>query len=85
MKIKAEKQYVFQEGQHFQSSHASTVTVLPGGVVIAAWFAGSYEKSSDTAIWMAIQERDGLWSAPRKVADEEGIAHWNPVLYVHGS
>lgn len=84
MTIKAEKQYVFREGQLFQSSHASTIAVLPGGVVIVAWFAGSYEKSSDTAIWMAIQEQDGLWSAPRKVADEEGIAHWNPVLYAHG-
>lgn len=84
MTIKAEKQYVFQEGQQFQSSHASTLAVLPTGLVIAAWFAGSYEKSSDTAIWMAVQEREGSWSAPRKVADEEGIAHWNPVLYAHG-
>ncbi|WP_434748471.1 exo-alpha-sialidase [Paenibacillus amylolyticus] len=82
MTMMADKQYVFREGQHFQSSHASTIAVLPSGVVFAAWFVGSYEKSSDTTIWMIVQEQDGSWSAPCKVADEEGIAHWNPVLYV---
>ncbi|NUU77458.1 sialidase family protein [Paenibacillus xylanilyticus] len=83
MKIIADKQYIFQEGQPFQSSHASTVAVLPDGAVLAAWFAGRHEKASDVAIWMARQEQ-GSWSAPRKVADEEGIAHWNPVLYAQG-
>lgn len=83
MKIIADKQYVFHEGQPFQSSHASSVAVLTDGVILAAWFAGSHEKASDVAIWMARQE-DGSWSAPRKVADEEGIAHWNPVLFVLG-
>jgi len=78
--IAFEKQYVFEEGQPFRSSHASTVAVLPNGDVLAAWFAGAYEKSSDVAIWMSRRE-GGAWSAPCKVADEEGIAHWNPVLY----
>lgn len=84
MIMMADKQYVFREGQHIQSSHASTVAVLPSGVLIAAWFAGSYEKSSDTAIWMAVRKQGDSWSTPHKVADEEDIAHWNPVLYAQG-
>ena len=83
MKIMADKQYVFQEGQSFQSSHASTVTVLPNGEVLVAWFAGKYEKASDVAIWMSRQQ-NGAWTVPLKVADEEGIAHWNPVLFAQG-
>ncbi|WNQ10527.1 sialidase family protein [Paenibacillus aurantius] len=77
--IVSEKQYLFAEGQPFQSSHASTLALLPDGGTAAAWFAGSYEKSSDVAIWMALRG-NGVWSAPFKAADEEGIAHWNPVL-----
>ncbi|WP_308636004.1 sialidase family protein [Paenibacillus silvisoli] len=81
--VVSEKQYIFQGEQPFQSSHASTVAVLPGGGVVAAWFAGKHEKSSDVAIWMSRRGEGGEWSAPYKAADEEGIAHWNPVLFVH--
>lgn len=81
MKIIGDKQFIFQEGQPFQSSHASTVAVLPDGDLLAAWFAGQHEKASDVAIWLARQSDNGAWSVPCKVADEEGIAHWNPVLY----
>ncbi|MCW3795353.1 exo-alpha-sialidase [Paenibacillus sp. LS1] len=79
MKIIADKQYIFQEGQPFQSSHASTVAVLSNGSVLVAWFAGQHEKASDVAIWLARQDHSGAWSVPRKVSDEEGVAHWNPV------
>lgn len=82
IKTKADKQYVFEGGeQAFQSCHASTVGVLPDGKVLAAWFGGTYEKSKDVAIWMAVRNGE-QWSAPFKVADEEDIAHWNPVLDV---
>lgn len=84
MQIKAEKQYIFEEGQPFPSSHASTVAVLANGDVVATWFAGKHEKSSDVAIWMA-RRVQGIWSAPYKAADEEGIAHWNPVLFAQGN
>ncbi|SDX05732.1 exo-alpha-sialidase [Paenibacillus sp. CF384] len=81
--ISTEKEYIFEEGQPFQSSHASTVAVLPNGNVVVAWFAGMHEKSSDVAIWMSTRT-GGTWSVPYKAADEEGIAHWNPVLFVQG-
>ena len=54
-----------------------------GEEVLAAWFAGKHEKSSDVAIWLSRRNGDG-WSAPVKIADEDGIAHWNPVLYADG-
>ncbi|NMO96423.1 sialidase family protein [Paenibacillus lemnae] len=78
----AEKQFIFEEPQPFRSCHASTVAVLANNNVLAAWFGGTYEKAKDVAIWMSVRT-DGEWSIPQKAADEEGIAHWNPVLHVH--
>ncbi|MFB9273838.1 sialidase family protein [Cohnella cellulosilytica] len=81
---KAEKQYLFCDDRPFPSCHASTVAVLPDGKVLAAWFGGLHEKASDVAIWLSSRV-DGQWSAPVKVADEDGIAHWNPVLDTDGA
>jgi predicted neuraminidase len=84
IKVIAHKEYIFEgDQQEFRSSHASTVVVMPGGEVLAAWFAGKHEKSSDTAIWLSRRNSEG-WAAPVKIADEDGIAHWNPVLYTDG-
>ncbi|MBB3109673.1 putative neuraminidase [Paenibacillus phyllosphaerae] len=77
------KQYSFEDERPFPSCHASTLVVLPGGKVLAAWFGGAYEKASDVAIWMS-HRHEGNWSKPYKIADEEGVAHWNPVLYAEG-
>ncbi|MFC9712312.1 hypothetical protein ACFTRD_29750 [Paenibacillus sp. NPDC056933] len=67
MKIMADKQYVFQEGQPFQSSHASMVAMLPIGEVEAARFAGKHEKASDVAIWM-LRKHGGAWAVPPRLA-----------------
>jgi predicted neuraminidase len=83
-RITAVKQYIFEEGQPFRSSHASTVAVMPSGEAVAAWFAGRHEKASDVAVWMS-RRVNGVWSAPYKAADEAGIAHWNPVLFAQGN
>lgn len=44
------------------SAHASSVTVLPDGGLLVAWFAGAREGSSDVAIEMA-RLRDGTLEA----------------------
>lgn len=64
----------------FASCHASTLVRLPGGDILAAWFAGTREGHPDVDIWMA-RRSQGKWSEPYVVAGEEGIAHWNPVLF----
>ncbi|QOS82151.1 hypothetical protein JNUCC31_15760 [Paenibacillus sp. JNUCC31] len=67
MKIMADKQYVFQEGQPFQSSHASIVAMLPIGEVEAARFAGTHEKASDVAIGM-LRKQGGACAVPPRLA-----------------
>jgi predicted neuraminidase len=81
MKINTmQKEYIFTNERPFESCHASTVAALPNGDVIAAWFGGTREGDIDVDIWCS-RRRDGSWSAPFKIAGQEGIPHWNPVLF----
>jgi predicted neuraminidase len=79
-KITERKEYIFGDDRPFLSCHASTLVELDNGDTLAAWFGGTAEKKPDTAIWYA-RRKDGNWSFPQVLADEEGIAHWNPVLF----
>lgn len=74
------QEFVFEDARPFASCHASTLAVTQGGEVLAAWFGGTAEGDDDVAIWCSHRTEQG-WTAPVKVADEEGIPHWNPVLY----
>lgn len=65
------------------SGHASTLAVT-GGDVLAAWFGGSAEGAPDVDIYMT-RRTDGRWLPPRCIAGQEGLPHWNPVLYASGS
>ncbi len=80
MFTEAKKELIFEPNKYFQSCHASTVTVLKNGIIMAAWFAGSAEGSDDVAIWGSCRI-NGIWSIPRKLADDIGQPNWNPVLY----
>ncbi|RDC62701.1 Alpha-L-rhamnosidase [Adhaeribacter pallidiroseus] len=69
----------------FAQCHASTIVEVSPGKLMAAWFAGTYERHPDVGIWMAIQEK-GTWTKPTLLA--EGIINdtlrypcWNPVLF----
>ncbi|MDF2644948.1 MAG: hypothetical protein K0Q73_753 [Paenibacillus sp.] len=74
------KEFIFEEDRPFLSCHASTLELLPGGDVIAAWFGGTREKAGDVAIWISRRGDEG-WTPPVKVADQEDVPHWNPVLF----
>jgi hypothetical protein len=74
------KEFVFEDDRPFLSCHASTLVELDNGDTLAAWFGGTAEKNPDTAIWYS-RRKDGNWSYPQVLADEEGIAFWNPVLF----
>lgn len=75
------KQYLFEDDRPFPSCHASTLIVLPNGEILSAYFAGTKEKDSDVGIWHSRRSIEGVWSKPVVLADEAGIAHWNPVLF----
>ena len=76
------REFVFGDERPFASCHASTLLVLEGGGILVAWFGGSREGADDVSIWMSRRDgSNGIWSPPVKVADEEGIPHWNPVLF----
>jgi predicted neuraminidase len=76
----AVKEFIFEDDRPFRSCHASTLIVLPDGDIVAAWFGGERERAPDVAIWVS-RRTGGQWAPPQVAADQEGIPHWNPVLY----
>ena len=62
------------------SCHASTLAVLGDGSVCTAWFGGTTEKNNDVRIYVSRLE-NGVWSAPLAVSPDDGVPHWNPVLF----
>ena len=52
--------------------HSASITGLPGGDLMAAWFAGSREGAADVQIRAArFDARSGQWSAERVLATRE--------------
>ena len=77
----AKKEYIFDIDRVSPACHASTVLPLDDGRVLAAWFGGKKEKDDDVEIYLAERSKNGVWSAPRIVSENDSIPHWNPVLY----
>lgn len=87
MNIKNEsikKEFIFGfENAPSPSCHASTVVRLGDGTLVAAWFGGTRESDSDVRIYCSRREKGKGWSVPIRITGVEGVAHWNPVLYVN--
>ncbi len=68
------------------SAHASHFIVLPDGRVFCVFFYGSDEGRSDVRIWGAMKApgATGEWSDPIPLTPDDGIPHWNPVLFDRG-
>ena len=65
----------------FNACHASTIVESEPDKYLAAWFAGTQEGAGDVRIWLS-SSADGVnWSQPDVVAQEPGMACWNPVLF----
>lgn len=64
------------------SCHAATLTRTPNGLM-AAWFGGAHEGAQDCWIYAARHAEHG-WEDPFLIASQEGMPHWNPVLYTQG-
>ena len=80
------------EKADFPSCHASTIVELRNGDLLAAYFGGSYEGCPDVCIYTQRKKlikrdlKNGNvyeqgWSEPQKVADGNGKACYNPVLF----
>ena len=54
------------------SAHASALTVLPSGELLAFWWAGARESAPDVSLYLS-RYADGRWSAARKVADRGSL------------
>jgi predicted neuraminidase len=63
-----------------RDNHASTLVELQNGEILMAWFGGSMEGETDTAIYGS-RLQAGLWSKPVVIARASGTAVWNPVLF----
>lgn len=64
-----------------ESCHASNVAIF-GGRVYVVWFGGTREGAPDVGIYMTVFE-NGRQKDIVRMEHEEGLPHWNPVLYVN--
>ena len=62
------------------SCHASHFVVLRDGRVFCVFFYGSAEGKGDVRIFGSFRNPDGSWSEAFAISEDDGIAHWNPVL-----
>lgn len=76
----ARQGFVFDAKAPFTQCHASTLAEMPDGSLLCAWFAGTQEGHTDTAIWGARCTEAG-WTSPECLADLGPLPHWNPVLF----
>ncbi len=73
---------IFEGTKRYPSSHCSTITQLPDGTMLSAWYAGAAEKAKDVAILGSkFNEKTEKWSEPLVLHDAESLSDGNPVLY----
>lgn len=75
------REFVFEHDHRFAECHAPTLATLPNGEILLAWFGGTKEGAPDVDIWLARRTSRG-WDSPILLASEEGLPHWNPVLFL---
>uniref|UniRef100_A0A061RD72 Bnr asp-box repeat domain-containing protein n=1 Tax=Tetraselmis sp. GSL018 TaxID=582737 RepID=A0A061RD72_9CHLO len=78
---------ISEKDRKTRSQHASTIAEVSPGVLLAAWFGGTWERMGDVGIWGA-RYAQGRWGVPNQLVapqpDEEFDGWfapcWNPVL-----
>lgn len=77
---------VFDQLTDHPSVHCATLTELPSGRLLSAWFGGSQEMASDVVILAAdIEPQSEQWSVPRVIAQVPGYSLGQPVFLPHSS
>ena len=74
---------VFQQLPERPFAHCATLTKLPDGSLLTAWFGGSYETALDVAILAAQYDTTRkVWSPPRVIAEVPDHSLGQPVFLV---
>ena len=61
--------------------HASHVLVLDDERVFCVFFYGTKEGNDDVRIYGSMRSRGGEWSEPTPITEDDGLPHFNPVLF----
>ena len=61
--------------------HASHLLPLDDGKVFCVFFYGSREGNGDVRIYGSVRTLDCRWSEPIPLSEDDGVPHWNPVLF----
>jgi predicted neuraminidase len=79
--VKEEFIFPFQD----EHVHGSSIVILPGGDLLAAWFQGSGERTADDVRVMGARLKSGskTWTTPFLMADTKGLPDCNPVLFLN--
>ncbi|MFH1539653.1 MAG: sialidase family protein [bacterium] len=73
---------IYEEIPGYPGAHGSTLTEAPNGDIVAAWYAGAYEKAKDVAIFISrLPKGEKEWTKPEILNDAEGLSEGNPVLF----
>lgn len=63
------------------SAHASHLIPLDNGEVFCVFFYGTAEANDDVRIYGSLRSSEGVWSEPVALSEDDGVPHWNPVLF----
>ena len=65
-------------------NHGSSIVEAPNGDLLACWFHGSGERTSDDVLVQGARKRKGAstWSEPYVMADSQDLPDCNPVLFI---
>lgn len=73
---------IFEPLASHPSCHCATIVETSGGELLAAWYAGAYEKARDQAIFWARKPRHAdPWTAPKVLIDTPGLADGQPLFF----
>ena len=61
--------------------HASHIVPLDDGKLFCVFFYGSREGRDDVRIYGSMRTPDCRWSEAVPLSEDDGIPHWNPVLF----
>ena len=76
--------FIFRGTDQRPSCHCASITDLPGGGLLATWYAGTREGAADVAVMSAVHD-GSAWSEPEVLFDPPGRPGGNTVVYHHAS